>query len=68
MHVCKVRWKIEEFHKEIKQLTGIYSVQCRKARIGEKSYCLCYVGLVKIETFSLSNWSNYLSNQTQLTL
>ncbi len=29
-HVCKIRWKIEEFHREIKQLTGIESCQCRK--------------------------------------
>ena len=28
-----MRWKIEEFHREIKQLTGIESCQCRKARI-----------------------------------
>lgn len=27
---CKVRWKIEEFHREIKQLTGIEACQCRK--------------------------------------
>ncbi|MDB9487752.1 transposase, partial [Dolichospermum circinale CS-537/01] len=31
--VCKIRWKIEEFHREIKQLTGIESCQCRKARL-----------------------------------
>ncbi len=31
--VCDIRWKIEEFHREIKQLTGIESCQCRKARI-----------------------------------
>lgn len=31
--VCVVRWKIEEFHREIKQLTGIEACQCRKARI-----------------------------------
>ena len=30
---CKIRWKIEEFHREIKQLTGIESCQCRKAVI-----------------------------------
>ena len=41
-----------EFHREIKQLTGIESCQYRKARIGEKSYCLCYVGLAEIEKFS----------------
>lgn len=30
---CKIRWKIEEFHREIKQLTGIEACQCRKAKI-----------------------------------
>jgi hypothetical protein len=30
---CKIRWKIEEFHREIKQLTGIESCQCRKEKI-----------------------------------
>ena len=28
-----VRWKIEEFHREAKQLTGIESCQCRTSRI-----------------------------------
>jgi hypothetical protein len=27
------RWKIEQFHRELKQLTGIEKNQCRKARI-----------------------------------
>jgi len=31
--VCSQRWKIEEFHRELKQLTRIESCQCRKARI-----------------------------------
>ena len=31
--LCKVRWKIEQFHREIKQVTGIEKCQCRKARI-----------------------------------
>jgi hypothetical protein len=30
---CAVRWKIEEFHRELKQLTGIAKSQCRKERI-----------------------------------
>lgn len=30
---CGVRWKIEQFHRETKQLTGLESCQCRKARI-----------------------------------
>jgi len=28
-----VRWKVEEFHRGVKQLTGIEACQCRKARI-----------------------------------
>ena len=31
--VCAVRWKIEEFHREVKQVSGIEACQCRKARI-----------------------------------
>jgi hypothetical protein len=30
---CGLRWKIEQFHREIKQLTGLQRCQCRKARI-----------------------------------
>ena len=31
--VCAIRWKIEQYHRELKQLTGIESCQCRKSRI-----------------------------------
>ncbi len=31
--VCNFRWKVEQFHRETKQLTGIEGNQCRKARI-----------------------------------
>jgi len=31
--VCAFRWKVEQFHRETKQLTGIDGCQCRKARI-----------------------------------
>jgi hypothetical protein len=30
---CGFRWKVEQFHRETKQLTGIENCQCRKARI-----------------------------------
>lgn len=30
---CGIRWKIEQFHRETKQLTGLEGCQCRKARI-----------------------------------
>ena len=29
----KTRWKIEEFHREIKQLTGLKFCQCRREKI-----------------------------------
>lgn len=31
--VCNQRWKIEQFHREAKQLTGLEACQCRLARI-----------------------------------
>ena len=34
------RWKIEEFHREIKQLTGIEKCQCRKNRI-QRNHIAC---------------------------
>ena len=31
--VCGFRWKVEQFHRETKQLTGLEGNQCRRARI-----------------------------------
>ena len=31
--VCGCRWKVEQFHREGKQVTGIERCQCRKGRI-----------------------------------
>ncbi|MCX5933334.1 MAG: transposase, partial [Pseudanabaena sp. LacPavin_0818_WC45_MAG_42_6] len=38
--ICSIRWIIEEFHREIKQLTGIESCQCRKSRI-QRNHIAC---------------------------
>ncbi|MBA3353689.1 MAG: transposase [Blastocatellia bacterium] len=35
-----LRWKIEEFHREAKQLTGIERCQCRKGRI-QRNHVAC---------------------------
>ena len=40
--VYKVRWKVEEFHRELKQLTGIESCQCRKGRI-QRNHIACAI-------------------------
>lgn len=37
---CGIRWKIEEFHRELKQLTGVEACQCRKARI-QRNHIAC---------------------------
>lgn len=37
---CGVRWRIEEFHREIKQLTGIERCQCRKKN-SQKNHIGC---------------------------
>jgi Transposase DDE domain len=38
--VCGTRWKIEEFHRELKQLTGVEACQCRKGRI-QRNHIAC---------------------------
>ncbi len=37
---CSIRWKIEQFHREIKQITGIESCECRKSRI-QRNHISC---------------------------
>jgi len=36
----QTRWKIEEFHREIKQLTGLEFCQCRRGKI-QKNHIAC---------------------------
>jgi hypothetical protein len=38
--VCAVRWKIEQFHREVKQTTGIEACQCRNQRI-QRNHIAC---------------------------
>lgn len=39
---CRLRWKIEQFHRELKQLTGVEKCQCRKARM-QRNHIACAV-------------------------
>ena len=39
---CALRWKIEQFHREAKQLTGIERCQCRQARI-QRNHIACAI-------------------------
>ena len=38
--VCAMRWYIEQFHREIKQLTGVEKCECRKQRI-QRNHIAC---------------------------
>jgi len=48
-----VRWKVEEFHRGVKQLTGIEACQCRKARI-QRNHIACAI-------LAWTNLKDYLS-------
>jgi hypothetical protein len=37
-----VRWHVEQFHREVKQLTGTEKCQCRKARSQRNHLACCY--------------------------
>lgn len=37
---CGVRWKIEQFHREVKQVTGLRGCQCRKQR-AQRNHIAC---------------------------
>jgi hypothetical protein len=38
--VCAIRWKIEQLHREVKQVTGLEGCQCRKSRI-QRNHIAC---------------------------
>lgn len=40
--MCAVRWKIEQYHREIKQVLGIEKCQCRMAR-SQKNHIACAI-------------------------
>ncbi|MBA2749049.1 MAG: transposase [Tatlockia sp.] len=57
--ICAQRWKIEEFHRELKQLTGIESCQCRKAII-QRNHIACAI--------LVWNYLKKIANLTQKTV
>ena len=50
--VCQVRWKIEQFHRELKQLTGIERCQCRKERIQRNHIGCSMLVWVRLASFA----------------
>ena len=39
---CRLRWKIEQLHRELKQTTGIGECQCRKHRAQRNHIACCF--------------------------
>jgi hypothetical protein len=50
--VSALRWKIEEFHREAKQLTGLEDCQCRKARIQRNHIACSLLVWVRLKTLA----------------
>ena len=57
--VGSLRWKIEQLHREVKQLTGLESCQCRKARIQRNHIACAFLVWVRLTE---------LAHQTKQTL
>ena len=73
-NASELRWQIEEFHRELKQLTGSAKCQCRKARSQRNHLaCCCHAWLsLKVYATLLNKtiyrvhtdlFSDYLRNQ-----
>lgn len=47
-----LRWKVEEFHRELKQLTGSERCQCRKARSQRNHIACCYHAWLSLKMYA----------------
>jgi len=76
--VCAWRWKIEQFHRETKQLTGLEKCQCRKARIQRNHIACAYLAWIRLAQIARKTCQslyrikrglidNYLSQQLKKT-
>jgi hypothetical protein len=52
---CRVRWKIEQYHREVKQELGIEKCQCRSSRAQRN-----HIGCVVLAWHSLTAWARKL--------
>ncbi len=71
---CALRWKIEQFHRELKQNTGVEKCQARSGRT-QRNHIVCavlvWVRLTKLAKEAATNiyhlkqsqWSNYLRHE-----
>lgn len=64
--VCGFRWKVEQFHRETKQLTGLEGCQCRKARI-VRNHIACAI-LVWVRLKQVANETQHTVYRLKLEL
>ena len=50
--VCGFRWKIEQLHREGKQVTGLERCQCRKARIQRNHIGCAFLVWVRLKALA----------------
>lgn len=50
--VCAIRWNIEQFHRELKQLTGIEKCECRKQRIQRNHIACSMLVWIRLKTIA----------------
>ena len=50
-----LRWKVETFHRELKQLTGSEKCQCRKARSQRNHLACCYFVWLSLKVYAKKN-------------
>lgn len=62
----KVRWKIEQFHREVKNLTGTEKCQSRKARSQRNHIAYCYQAWLSLKVISKQAKKTIYSLKTEL--
>jgi hypothetical protein len=60
--VCKIRWKIEE----IKQISGIESCQCRKARLQRNHIACAMLGWIRLKNLGYQTGQTVYQNKDRL--
>lgn len=61
-----LRWKVEEFHRELKQLTGSEKCQCRKARSQRNHLGCCYHVWLSLKVWALKTKTTLYQARTYL--
>ncbi len=56
--ICAIRWKIEQYHREVKQTLGIEKCQCRSARAQRNNIACVILAWNHLTDFVRSTMSN----------